>query len=63
VIEVPPDVRLSMVVGHATGLIARECDCGPIEAFDRLQDRASALNQSLEHTALDVLDGLLRFAR
>ena len=55
-------MRLSMVVGHATGLIARECDCCPIEAFDRLQARADALGQSLEHTALDVLDGVLRFA-
>jgi hypothetical protein len=62
VIEVPPDVRVSMVVGHATGLIARECDCCPIEAFDRLQARADALGQTLEHTALDVLDGVLRFA-
>jgi hypothetical protein len=62
VIEVPPDVRLSMVVGHATGLIARACDCCPIAAFDRLQARADALGQSLEHTALDVLDGVLRVA-
>jgi hypothetical protein len=62
VIQVPPDVRVSMVVAHASGVIARECDCCPIEAFDRLQARARELGQTLEHTALDVLDGVLRFA-
>ena len=58
-IGMPPAVRVSVVVGYATGEIARSCDCGPIEAFDRLQARATALGQSLEHTALDVLDGVL----
>ncbi len=60
-IDVPPDVRVSVVVAYATDMIACDCDCGPIEAFDRLQARASALGQCLEHTALDVIDGVLRF--
>jgi hypothetical protein len=60
-IDVPPDVRVSVVVGHATGVIARQCDCCPIDAFDRLQARARALGQCLEHTALDVLDGVIHF--
>jgi hypothetical protein len=60
VIGMPPDLRLSIVVADATGVIARACDCGPIEAFDRLQVRAQAMGQSLEHTALDVIDGVIR---
>jgi hypothetical protein len=63
VIDVPPDVRLSIVVAHATGVIARGCDCCPIEAFDRLQARAAMLGQCLEHTALDVLDGVVCFGK
>jgi hypothetical protein len=60
-IQVPHDVRISVVVGYATGVIARQRACCPIEAFDRLQARAVALGQSLEHTALDVLDGEISF--
>jgi hypothetical protein len=60
-IEVPPDVRVSVVVGHATGVVARACDCELFEAFDRLGQCAVELGQSLEHTALDVLDGVIRF--
>jgi hypothetical protein len=60
-INVPPDVRLSIVVAHATGVIARDGDCELMEAFDRLQALAIELGQSLEHTALDVLDGVIRF--
>ncbi len=63
VIEMPRDVRVSIVVGHATGVIAQACDCGLIDAFDRLQAQAEAMEQSLEHTALDVLDGIIRFGR
>ncbi len=50
-----------MVVAYATGIVATACDCGPIEAFDRLAIRAESLQQSLEHTALDVLDGEIHF--
>jgi hypothetical protein len=34
-----------------------------IEAFERLQLRALATGQSLEHLALDVIDGVTRFER
>jgi hypothetical protein len=61
-IDVPPDVRVSIVVGHATGVIARRCDCDVIEAFDRLRARANSSGQSLEHTALDVIDGIIQGA-
>jgi hypothetical protein len=60
-IEVPPDVRVSVVVGYATGVVARARDCELFEAFDRLSQCAVELGQSLEHTALDVLDGVIRF--
>jgi len=60
-IEVPPDVRVSVVVAHATGVVARACDCEVFEAFDRLGRCAVEIGQSLEHTALDVLDGVIRF--
>ncbi len=57
----PPDVRLSVVVAYATGVVAKACDCGPIEAFDRLTILAAASGQTLEYTALDVLDGVIQF--
>ncbi len=64
-IEVPPDlpseVRVSVVVGFATGEVAKQCDCELIEAFDRLRARADESGQSLENMALDVLDGVARF--
>lgn len=31
------------------------------EAFDKLRERAAAIGQSIEDTALDVLDGVIRF--
>jgi hypothetical protein len=60
-IQLPPDVRVSVVVGHATGVVARACDCELFEAFDRLSQCAVEMGQSLEHTALDVLDGVVQF--
>ncbi len=42
-IDRPRDVRVSVVVGHATAVIARECDCEVIEAVDRLTARAAEL--------------------
>ncbi len=59
--DVPPEVRVSVVVGFATGEVARQCDCEVIEAFDRLRARADRTGQSLENMALDVLDGVARF--
>jgi len=64
-VELPPnlpaEIRASVVIGYATGQIVRQADCEVIEAFDRLAVRARALCQSLELTALDVLDGEIRF--
>jgi AmiR/NasT family two-component response regulator len=58
-----PDDRLSMLVNQATGIVAVQLDCDVIEAFERLQLRALATGQSLEHLALDVIDGVTRFER
>ena len=48
-------------VSQATGIVSVQADCRMAEAFDLLRERAFALDQTLEHTALDVLDGVLRF--
>jgi hypothetical protein len=55
------DQRLSVVVNEATGIVAVQADCCIIEAFDRLTIRADSIGQTLEHTALDVIDHVLRF--
>ena len=53
--------RSRFIVSQASGMVARQLECGVIEAFDRLRDRSVDLDQSLEHTALDVIDGVIRF--
>jgi hypothetical protein len=50
-------------VHQATGMVAAQVGCGIDEAFNRLTIRAAALNQSLELTALDVIDRVIRFSR
>jgi AmiR/NasT family two-component response regulator len=57
------DERLSILVNQATGMVAVQLDCDVIEAFDQLQRRALATGESLEHLALDVIDGVTRFDR
>jgi hypothetical protein len=58
-----PDDYFSDHVHQATGMIAAQVDCSIGEALDRMRIRAAATGQSLEHTALDVLDGVIRFDR
>ena len=66
VIDLPPlhhaELRKSMVIAYATGQIVRQADAEVIAAFDLLAARAAELGQSLHDTALDVLDGVIRFA-
>ncbi len=57
------DERLSALVNQAAGIVAVQLGCDVIEAFDRLQIRADATGESLEHLALDVIDGITRFDR
>jgi len=51
----------SVAVHQATGMIAAQADCGVDEAFHRLNIRAAAMGQTLQDTALDVLDCRIRF--
>jgi hypothetical protein len=55
------DDSLSKNVHQATGMIAAQVNCDVDEALARLKIRADAMGQSLEHTALDVLDRVIRF--
>ncbi len=55
------DDSLSKNVHQAMGMIAAQVGCDVDEALARLKIRAEAMGQSLEHTALDVLDCVIRF--
>lgn len=48
-------------IHQATEIVSVQGDCDLIEAFDKLRERAAALGQNIEHTARDVLDGVIRF--
>ena len=55
-----PDER-SAHVHQAAGMIAVQANCDLEEAFGRLAIRAKAMGQTVEDTALDVLDRRIRF--
>jgi len=55
------DESLGKHVHQAIGMIAAQVDCDLEEALARLKIRAAAMGQTLEHTALDVLDRVIRF--
>ena len=42
-------------------MISVQVSCTLAQAFDLLRERAFALDQMLELTALDVIDGCIRF--
>ena len=48
-------------VHQATGMISAQAECSLKEAMQLLIIRAAALEQSAEDTALDVIDGRIRF--
>jgi len=48
-------------VQQAIGMISVQADCTIADAFDLLRERAFALEQTLEHTALDVIERKIRF--
>jgi hypothetical protein len=56
-----PGEQSSAHVHQAAGMIAVQANCDVEEAFGRLAIRAKAMGQTVEDTALDVLDGLIRF--
>jgi hypothetical protein len=55
------DDALSKNVHQAVGMVAAQVGCDVDEALARLKIRADAMGQTLEHTALDVLDRVIRF--
>jgi len=48
-------------VAQAVEMICAQRKCGPEQAFDLLREKAFMLDQTLEFTALDVLDDIIRF--
>jgi hypothetical protein len=42
-------------------MVSAQAACTLPEAFDLLRERAFAIGQQLELTALDVLDGVIQF--
>jgi len=48
-------------VHQATGMISAQAECSLTEAMQLLIIRAEAMGQTVEDTALDVIDGLIRF--
>jgi hypothetical protein len=52
---------LSVAIHQATGMIAAQVDCDIEEAFNRLTIRAAAMGQTVQDTALDILDRRIRF--
>ncbi len=53
--------ELSARVHQATGMIAGQLDCDVSEALARLRIRADASGQTLDETALDVIDRVFFF--
>jgi hypothetical protein len=52
---------ISNRVAQATGMISVQAGCSVDDALLLLGVRAEALGSSMEDTALDVLDGVIRF--
>lgn len=53
---------LSNHVHQATGMVAVQAGCDVTQALALLIVRAAEMNQSLEDTALDVIDGVVSLA-
>jgi AmiR/NasT family two-component response regulator len=48
-------------VAEAVEEICAQRNCGADQAFDLLREKAFQLGQTMEYTALDVLDRVIRF--
>jgi len=55
------DGHLSAGMHQATGMVSVQLDCDLIEAFARLKLRSVGMGQSIEATAVGVIDGAIRF--
>ena len=58
---VVPDGQSWAHVHQAVGMIAEQIGCTVDEALERLFERAREIGQTVEHTALDVIDREMRF--
>jgi hypothetical protein len=57
----PSDDHLSDRVHQATAMISAQAGCDEAEALAMLIVKAAEIDQNLDDTALDVLDGIIRF--
>jgi hypothetical protein len=59
--DLPATGPTSARVAQATGIISVQAHCAVEAAFDLLRERAFTLGQTLDVTALDVVDHVIRF--
>lgn len=59
----PSEEELSDRVHQAAGMIAAQAGCDLPAARSMLIAKATEIGESLDDTALDVLDGIIRFDR
>jgi phage-related minor tail protein len=57
----PADETLTVAAHQAAGIVAEQAHCDIREAFRQLITRSAAIGQSLDDTALDVIDHVVRF--
>jgi hypothetical protein len=57
----PAFESLSVAAHQAAGMVAEQADCDIRDAFGRLFVMANATGQSLNDTALAVIDHVIRF--
>jgi hypothetical protein len=61
VVGPPESWHLSSRVHQATGMISAQVHSDTSEALNRLKIWSAAQGQTLDETALDVLNGVIRF--
>jgi hypothetical protein len=57
----PADETLTVAAHQAAGIVAEQARCEIREAFRQLFASSAAIGQSLDETALDVIDHVIRF--
>jgi hypothetical protein len=57
----PADETLTVAAHQAAGIVAEQAHCDIREAFGQLMTRSAPIGQSLDETALDVIDHVIRF--
>jgi hypothetical protein len=57
----PADEALTVAAHQAAGIVAEQAHCDIREAFRQLITRSTGMGQSLDNTAHDVIDHVIRF--